>query len=75
MRHNRPGITLLDKENRVVHLIDMAFPNGENITRKVNEKIINYVNLSTGIKQLRNVRIVKNVPIIIGACGEVDESF
>ena len=75
MRHNKPDITVLDKEARIVYLIDVAVPSAENITRKINEKITNYADLAIEIKQLWNVRMVKTVQIIIGACGEVHEKF
>ena len=75
IRHNKPDITLMDKEARIVYLIDVAVPNAENITRKINEKITNYNDLAIEIKQLWNVRMVKTIPIIIGACGEIHEKF
>ena len=75
MKHNKPDITVLDKEARVVYLIDVAIPTAKNITRKINEKITNYADIAIEIKQLWNVRTVKTVPIIIGACGEIHENF
>ena len=63
------------KNTRTISNIDIAIPNDANSSRKRNDKITYYTNLSIGLKQLLNLRSVKTVANIIGACGAIHKKF
>lgn len=41
IHHNRPDITLVDKKQEIVPLIDTAIPNTHNLTQTHSEKTAN----------------------------------
>ncbi|CAK1589159.1 unnamed protein product [Parnassius mnemosyne] len=75
VHYNRPDITLHDKKNESVYLIDIAIPNTHNLTSTYNEKIAKYTDLSIEIKSQWKVKTVKTVPIIISATGVIPRSL
>ncbi|KAL0839729.1 hypothetical protein ABMA28_016372 [Loxostege sticticalis] len=48
--YNRPDITLHDKDQNIVYLIDIAVPNTHNILSTINEKLSKYTDLAIQIK-------------------------
>lgn len=68
---NRPDLTLLDKNNKTVYLIDIAIPNTHNLTSTHTEKITKYTDLAIEIKTQWHVQSVKTVPIIISSTGVI----
>ena len=75
IRHNKPDILLVDKNERHAIIIDIAVPSDYNITRKRAEKIQNYQDLSYELKQIWQVDKVTIVPVIIGATGVIHKGF
>ena len=75
VRHNKPDILLVDKNERHAIIIDIAVPSDYNITRKRAEKIQNYQDLSYELKQIWQVDKVTIVPVIIGATGVIHKGF
>ena len=69
--HNRPDITLWDKKQRRVYLIDFAVVNNNNLQSTYNTKISKYQDIAEEIKALWQVQSVTIVPIIISTTGVV----
>ena len=75
--HSRPDITMVDKENKVCWLIDVACPFDRRIDQKENEKIEAYTELKYEVLKVwrTEVQRVFIVPIIIGALGSVTKKL
>jgi hypothetical protein len=72
---NRPDITLHDKINKQVFLIDIAIPNTHNISNTYTEKISKYTDLAIELKTQWKVTSVKTVPIIISSTGVIPHTL
>lgn len=72
---NRPDVILIDKQARVVQLLDFSIPNGHNLLSKYEEKISKYMPLSVEIKRIWAMDIVYIRPIIMSVTGVVPESL
>lgn len=71
IHYNRPDITLLDKINKTVYLIDIAVCNTHNLQTTHSEKLTKYRDLSIEIKTQWQVPTVKVVPIIVSSTGVI----
>jgi hypothetical protein len=69
--HNRPDITLWDKKQRQVYLIDFAVVNNNNLQSTYNTKLNKYMEIAAEIKEQWHVRSVTIIPIIISTMGVV----
>ena len=72
--HNRPDITLVDKQNDVVKLIDVAIPGDSRIQQKAVEKKEKYTDLRIKVQRIWKTP-VSVVPIIIGALGSIPKEL
>jgi hypothetical protein len=52
IKHNRPDIIILNKQQKQVYLLDIAVPNSHNITQTYNTKINKYLELSVARRNL-----------------------
>jgi hypothetical protein len=52
IKHNRPDIIILNKQQKQAYLLDIAVPNSHNITQTYNTKINKYLELSVAIRNL-----------------------
>jgi hypothetical protein len=52
IKHNRPDIIILNKQQKQAYLLDIAVPNSHNITQTYNTKINKYLELSVAMKNL-----------------------
>jgi hypothetical protein len=52
IKHNRPDIIILNKQQKQAYLLDMAVPNSHNITQTYNTKINKYLELSVAMRNL-----------------------
>ena len=75
MEHNKPDITVVDKKNKVTLLIDPTCPFDTRISQKEQEKNTNYNPLKFEVGKIWEQKIVKVVPIAIGALGTVSKNF
>jgi hypothetical protein len=57
IKHNRPDIIILNKQQKQAYLLDIAVPNSHNITQTYNTKINKYLELSVA---MRNLWCIKN---------------
>jgi hypothetical protein len=64
IKHNRPDIIILNKQQKQAYLLDIAVPNSHNITQTYNTKINKYLELSVPI-----------LPLVISATGIVPQSL
>ncbi|CAB3233677.1 unnamed protein product [Arctia plantaginis] len=71
IHYNRPDITILDKTNKIVFIIDIAVCNTHNLLTTHTEKMTKYTDLATEIKRQWQVDRVKIVPIVISTTGVV----
>lgn len=73
--HNRPDITLINKQTKTTYLIDIAVPNTHNIQQKHMEKVGKYLPLAEEIKQMWRQDKVVIVPIIISTTGIIPKQL
>ena len=69
LAHNRPDITLIDKESNEWTLIDIAVPFDQNIVKTEDEKVERYQDLAFEIKREHRNAKVEVIPVVIGALG------
>jgi len=55
IEHRRPGIVVVDKDNKRVLLIDIAVPADARVEEKEQEKMDRYQDLARELKRLRKV--------------------
>jgi hypothetical protein len=65
IKHNRPDIIILNKQQKLAYLLDTDVPNSYNITQTYNTKINKYLEISVAMKNLWFR------PLIISATGNV----
>ena len=75
LNHNRPDITVVDKQNKKVLLIDPSCPFDTRIEGKEEEKCRNYNELKYEIARIWKMKDVEVVPVVIGALGTVSKNF
>ena len=75
LQHTKPEIIVIDKENNIALIIDVAVPNHYNICRKRLDKIRTYTDLAVEIKTLWALSNVHIVPVIVGATGAIYNGF
>lgn len=73
--HNRPDITVINKVQKTVRLIDIAIPNNHNIELKHREKIEKYNALKREIRQMWHINDVKIIPVIISTQGLIPKEL
>ena len=73
--YNRPDITLQDKTNKIVYLIDVAVPNTHNIQKTIVEKINKYADLKEEITRIWKQDKVYVVPIVISTTGVIPKTI
>uniref|UniRef100_A0A2H1W504 SFRICE_021545 n=1 Tax=Spodoptera frugiperda TaxID=7108 RepID=A0A2H1W504_SPOFR len=73
--NNRPDITMLDKQKKLVYIIDIAICNTHNLTNTHSEKIAKYTDLSIEIKTQWKITHTKTVPIILSSTGVIPKSL
>ena len=71
VHNNRPDITLIDKENKIVHIIDIAIPNTHNIQKTITEKIQKYTELKEEIIRIWKINKVYIVPLVLSSTGVI----
>ena len=69
LAHNRPDITLINKESNEWKLIDIAVPFDQNIVKTEEEKVERYQDLAFEIKREHRNAKVEVIPVVIGALG------
>ena len=74
LRHNRPGITLLQRDTKEWTLIDIAVPADQNIIEIEEEKVERYQDLAFEIKRIHRASKVTVIPIVIGALGTISKN-
>jgi hypothetical protein len=52
IKHNRPDIIILNKQQKQAYLLDIAVPNSHNITQTYNTKINIYLELSVAMRMV-----------------------
>ena len=67
---NRPDLVVVDKDQSVCQLIDVAIPGDAKVESKEKEKIKKYQDLARKIKKMWNVKTTV-IPIVIGALGAI----
>ena len=72
--HNKPDIIVHDENTGECHIIDIAIPICQNVTRKEAEKITKYRDLSIELQKCWNLKRIRTTPVVIGALGTVTKS-
>jgi hypothetical protein len=75
IKHNRPDIIILNKQQKQAYLLDIAVPNSHNITQTYNPKINKYLELSVAMRNLCCSEKNPILPLIISATGIVPQSL
>lgn len=73
--HNRPDITIVDKQTKKTFLIDIAVPNDTNVQQKVEEKLQKYQPLAMEVRELWGQDDVTVIPLIVSATGIIPHSL
>ena len=74
IRAHRPDLTLIDKTEKKVSLIDVAVPWDSRVEEKEKEKMEKYQDLRIEVQRLWDMP-VEVIPIIIGALGTIPRSL
>jgi hypothetical protein len=69
IKHNRPDIIILNKQQKQAYLLDIAVPNSHNITQTYNTKINKYLELSVAMRNLWCLEKISILPLVISATG------
>ena len=72
--NNKPDIIIRDNEKRTCMLIDFANSGDRNVTKKEDEKILKYKDLTIEIQRMWNVK-TRVIPVVTGATGTISKSF
>jgi hypothetical protein len=75
IKHNRPDIIILNKQQKQAYLLDIAVPNSHNITQTYNTKINKYLELSVAMRNLWFLEKKSILPLVISATGIVPQSL
>jgi hypothetical protein len=75
IKHNRPDIIILNKQQKQEYLLNIAVPNSHNITQTYNTKINKYLELSVAMRNLWCLEQNSILPLIISATGIVLQSL
>jgi hypothetical protein len=75
IKHNRPDIIILNKQQKQAYLLDIAVANSHNITQTYNTKINKYLELSVAVRNLWCLEKISILPLIIAATGIVPQSL
>jgi hypothetical protein len=75
IKHNRPDIIILNKQQKQAYLLNVAVPNSHNITQTYNTKINKYLELSVAMRNLWSLEKKNILPLIISATGIVPQSL
>ncbi|XP_044765520.1 uncharacterized protein LOC123321825 [Coccinella septempunctata] len=70
--HNRPDITLFDKQRESCFIIDVTIPADDNVSRAYAEKLNKYGDLAFQLKELYNLKSMSIIPLIITVNGLVE---
>ena len=73
LNHNRPDITLVQKDTQEWTLIDIAVPADQNIINTEEEKVDRYQDLAIEIRRIHRASKVTVIPIVIGALGTISK--
>ena len=74
IEHRRPDVVVLDKHEKMCHLIDIAVPGDSRVASKENEKVQKYQDLARELRKLWQVK-VKVVPVVVGALGTIPKAL
>jgi hypothetical protein len=75
IKHNRPDIIILNKQQKQAYLLDIAVPNSHNITQTYNTKINKYLELSVAMRNFWCLEKISILPLVISATGIVPQSL
>ena len=75
LEHNKPGISIVDRQTGECHTIDAAHSFNTRVKKKEQEKVKQYHKLKIEIKRLWQCKKVVVIPIIIEALGTISKGF
>ena len=70
IEHRRPDVVVLDKHEKMCHLIDIAVPGDCRVEAKENEKVQKYQDLARELRKLRQVKVK-----VVGALGTIPKTL
>ena len=74
VKHNRPDITVKEKEEKRWLFVDVTIPMDHRVEEKEKEKIDRYMDLATKMRIENHVK-VEIIPIVIGAMGTIPKKL
>jgi hypothetical protein len=75
IKHNRPDIIILNKQQKQAYLLDIAVPNSHNITQTYNTKNNKYLEFSVAPRNLWCLEKISILLLVISATGIVPQSL
>ena len=74
IKHRRPYVVVLDKHEKMCHLIDIAVLGDSRVVSKENEKVQKYQDLARELHKLWQVK-VKVIPVVVGETSQGDRNI
>ena len=74
LNHNRPDITLVQKDTQEWTLIDIAVPSDQNIINTEEEEVDRYQDLAFENKRIHRASKVTVILIVTGALGTISKN-
>ena len=71
----RPDIVIVEKEEKVCKIIDIAIPGGSRVAEKEREKVEKYQDLKREITRIWFMRKVDVIPVVVGALGKITKNL
>ena len=74
LKHNRPDITVMQRNTKEWTRIDIAVPADQNVLKTKQEMVEKYQHLAFEMKRCHGASKVSVVPIVVGALGTTSKS-
>ena len=71
----RPEIVIVEKEEKVCKIIDIAIPGDSRVAEKEREKVEKYQDLKREVARIWSMRKVEVIPVVVGALGMITKNL
>ena len=71
----RPDILIVEKEEKVCKIIDIAIPGDSRVAEKEREKVEKYLDLKREIARIWFMKKVRVIPVVVGALGTIAKNL
>ena len=71
----RPDIVIVEKDEKVCKIIDIAIPGDSRLVEKEREKVEKYQDLKRERPRIWSMRKVEVIPVVVGALGAIPKNL